>query len=707
MKKGLLIFILSLGTFGGFAQEASTSSNQSLVSNNQCPSFPNCVNLQFQELEKCFYIEVQDFVFQNFVVPENLIQTNFRGSIKVLFEVDKNGFFKVIYVSAVDDSLIEEAKRVFAKFPKIKPSTYNGNPTFSQYNIIIAIPLKSSEQQSSDAVVAAKTAKVSPKQLTELDSIVYKKFDNPQFNSHLNVPFSHSFYAHFDGAMNQVGANNHTASKPYTYIEVAKYYSLAAENEKIKKNKFGWWGRKLWNENLVEIQGDDYWFVLNPIFDLQRGTATGNKQVSTFINTRGINLSGGLGKKLNFTTTIYESQGRFADYYNTYAQYLKPAGGNPAIIPGIGISKDFKTDAFDFPSADANLTFAPSKFIDLQMGYGRNFIGDGYRSVVISDGASPYPYFKINTNFWKIKYTNTYMWLKDVRPAATLERTYSTKYMANHYFSLNINNKWNLGLFESVIWTDTNNRGFDMHFLNPIIFYRSVEFASSARTGNAVLGLTSKYKWNNSIAFYGQFLLDEFSLGDLKNEKDSWKNKFAYQVGLKYFNAFKVENLLLQLEFNHVRPYVYSHSEPITNYGHNNQSVGHPWGGNFQEFIAIARYHKSRLYADVKITFGTKGLDFDTTTDSDNYGGNIYKDYDIKRPYNSGVTVGQGIKTNIFITDLQAGYLVNQMTNMKLFGSFIYRSFNPNQNTTTVFNENNSWFSLGIRSDAFNWYFDY
>jgi hypothetical protein len=44
-----------------------------------------------------------------------------------------------------------------------------------------------------------------------------------------------------------------------------------------------------------------------------------------------------------------------------------------------------------------------------------------------------------------------------------------------------------------------------------------------------------------------------------------------------------------------VRPYVYSHSVPITNYGHNNQSIGHQWGGNFKEFIAIARYHKAGI----------------------------------------------------------------------------------------------------------------
>jgi hypothetical protein len=107
-----------------------------------------------------------------------------------------------------------------------------------------------------------------------------------------------------------------------------------------------------------------------------------------------------------------------------------------------------------------------------------------------SDGASPYPYFKINTNFWKIKYTNVYV-VKMFRPEVTLERTYATKFMANHYLSWNVSNRLNLGFFESVIWTNTNDRGFDASFINPIVFYRSVEFASSARTGNALLGLIS------------------------------------------------------------------------------------------------------------------------------------------------------------------------------------------------------------------------
>lgn len=710
MRKGLLTLLLSLCASLAFAQDTNSTPKKEVSSPARFPVFSNCENLDGSNLENCFYNAVQEFVFQNFVVPENLVQSNFQGKVKVLFEVDSKGFFKVIYVNAIDNSLIVEARRVFAKFPQIKPPTYNGNPTFSQYNISISIPLKSVEQQATEAIAVAAALEIknaSTKKLTELDSIPYQKFDNPQFKSHLNIPFSHSYYAHFDASMNQVGANNHTGSKPYTYAEVAKYYDIAAENGKIKKDKSGWWGRKLWNENLVEIQGDDYWFVINPIMDLQVGTAFGNKQVNTFVNTRGINFSGGLGSKVNFTTTIFESQGRFADYYNRYAESIKPSGGNPAIIPGIGIAKEFKTDAYDFPLAEANITFAPAKFVDFQLGYGRNFIGDGYRSLLEGDGTSPYPYFKINTNFWKIKYTNTYMWLKDVRSGATVDKTYSTKFMANHYLSWNISNRFNLGLFESVVWSDANNRGFDMYFVNPIIFYRAVEFAASGRTGNALLGLTYKYKWSNQVNFYGQLLIDEFSTDAIKGGDNSWKNKFAYQLGVKYFNAFKVDNLLLQLEYNHVRPYVYSHSDPLTNYAHTNQSMGHQWGGNFEELVGIARYHKGRFFADVKITYGIRGFDFDSSGANSNYGGNIFRDYDLDRYADTGVKVGQGNKTNVFITDLQAGYLINPMTNLKLFGSFIYRNFDPLQNTATTIKESTTWFSFGIRSDVFNWYFDY
>ena len=705
MKKYSSILLLLLYSFFSNAQTATKNAEQ-------FPVFPICENLYNKELESCFYTQVQDFIYNNFKVPENLTQSGFKGTVIVLFEVNDTGKFNVQYVDAVDEQLVKESKRVFAGFSQIGPPTFNGKPTYSKYTIKIAIPLKSAAEEAAEKEAikladAKNFSKNKDKELIEYDSIVYHKFNNPKFESHLNIPFSHSFYAHFDAAMNQLGANNHTASKPYTYAEVSKYFSLREENVKLLKNKTTWGGKKLWNEDLVQIQGEGYWFTMNAIFDLQTGISNPSIAKSTYLNTRGLQIQGGVGEELTFTTTIFESQGRFADYYNRYAESIKPSGGNPAIIPGIGIAKEFKTDSYDMPLAEANITYTPSKFINLQLGYGRNFIGDGYRSLITTDGVSPYPFFKINTTFWKIKYTNTYMFLKDVRDEVTADKTYATKYMANHYLSWNATKRWNIGFFESVVWANTNNRGFDMFFLNPIIFYRTVEFASSNKTGNALLGFTSKYKWDNQINLYGQFLIDEFSTSDVKAGNKSWKNKFGTQVGIKYFNAFNVENLLLQVEYNHVRPYVYSHSDPLTNYAHANQSLGHQWGGNFNEFIIVSRYHKGRFFADAKVTTGVRGLDFNTTEDSKNYGGDIYKDYDDNRAYDTNVKVGQGNKTHIFIADVQSGYLINPASNLKLFGSFIYRNFNPTQETITTFKEDTTWFSIGLRSDIFNWYFDY
>uniref|UniRef100_UPI00404AA6E5 gliding motility protein RemB n=1 Tax=Flavobacterium sp. TaxID=239 RepID=UPI00404AA6E5 len=546
-------------------------------------------------------------------------------------------------------------------------------------------------------------------ELKEFEEVAksYKPFKNPQFKSNLNIPFSHLNYMVFDALINQVGSNNHTATKPYTYAEVSKYYDFEAVNQALLKDKSTYLGRKLWNENLVAIQGENYWFTMNPILDLRVGKDVGSESSSTFVNTRGVNIEGVLGEQLSFSASIFESQGRFADYYNVYAASLKPSGGNPAIIPGIGIAKEFKTDAFDFPMATANIKYTPSSFLSLELGYDRNFIGDGYRSLLQSDGASPYPFLKINTTFWKIKYTNTYMWLKDVRPEVTIDGTYATKYMASHYLSYNVTKRLNIGLFENVVWTNTNDRGFDANFVNPIIFYRAVEFSSSSKTGNAVLGFTSKYKWNNQVNFYSQFIIDEFSIGDVKASNKSWRNKFGYQVGVKYYDAFKVKNLLLQLEYNQIRPYVYSHSNPLTNYGHNNQSMGHTWGANFREIIGIARYFKGRYFGEAKLIYGQRGLDFNTGTNTFNYGGNIYLDYDDDRPFDTGVGIAQGNKVNVVIADVQLGYIVNPASNLKLFGSLIYRDFNPTTETVSVVKSNTTWFSLGIRSDLFNWYFDY
>jgi hypothetical protein len=58
-----------------------------------------------------------------------------------------------------------------------------------------------------------------------------------------------------------------------------------------------------------------------------------------------------------------------------------------------------------------------------------------------------------------------------------------------------------------------------------------------------------------------------------------------------------------------------------------------------------------------------------------------------------GVKVGQGNKTN-FLLLISRRLLVNPVTNLKIFASLIYRSFDPMKNTGNTFKESTNWFSL-------------
>jgi hypothetical protein len=505
--------------------------------------------------------------------------------------------------------------------------------------------------------------------------------------------------------MNRVGTNAHTAQKPFIYSEVNRYYDFKSKIDSLKFKKSSWFGKKLWNENMVRIQGEDYWLTLDPGVDLQVGKDTGD-DIETYNNTRLVKLQGGLGDRLSFAAVVYESQGRFAGYFNRFAEARAPDGGNPAIIPGQGIAKSFKTDSYDYPVATGYVSYSPNKWFNVQLGHGQNFIGDGYRSLLLSDNASPYPFLKLNTTFWKLKYTNTWMSLRDVRPEVTENGSFRTKFVANHYLSYNVTKRLNIGLFETVIWENDNDRGFDFNYINPVIFYRAIEFSTGSRGGNAIIGLSTKYKFTDQLNAYGQFVIDEFSSSDVLGGEGSYKNKTGYQLGLKYYEPFKVKNLMVQLEYNRVRPYTYSHNTVTLNYGHNNQSLAHTLGANFSEFIGIARYHNKRMFGDLKIIVAKRGLEFDADTDTQFYGGNIYGTED-DRPSDNGNEIRQGNTADFFHTELQGGYVINPTTNLKVYASLIYRKLDTAVQQTNFFDENTTWVNFGVRTDLFNWYTDF
>lgn len=690
IKKYVLLVLLFPSIF--FAQQ------------EKYPVFDACKGVDIQSLKDCFYTQTKKMFFAEFKTPEIAKNESFKGTANTIFSVTAEGEFKLIYVNTPFNEVREEVNRAFMVLPRITPGWYNNHAIEMKFELPISFPIN---EVSKDSIEDNDGASLEIKKESLLDVVEKKRIADSTFlehNSKLNIPFTHRSYVDYEFALHKA-KGTHTASKPYTYNEIMPYYDLTKEKKKfLKPNKETWLGKKVWNEHLLQVKKKDYWLTVDLLFDVQMGKD--NSDIAyTFNNSRIVNVNGEIGKNISFSTTYSESQGRFAEYINSFitntAANVRPKNSE-GLVPGRGKTKGFKTDAHDYPVAEAYLAYTPNKYMQFQFGNGKNFIGDGYRSFILSDVSSPTTYLKMKVDFWKLQYTNIWMWNTEPSLSAVSDpNEHARKYVAAHYLSINLTNKLNLGLFETAVSAGEN--GIDAGFLNPILFYRSLEFNRGEDAGNAIVGLTAKYKLNKNISLYSQLVVDEFSVGNLGDLSD-WRHKYAYQLGVKYFDAFKVENLFLQLEYNHARPYTFAHKTPILNYGNYSQPLGHLWGANFREAVAIARYKKDRWSGSAKIIVGKKGFDLEDQAIS--YGGDIYQSYQ-DRFGDTGIEITQGNTAKIFMVDIQANYLINPSTNTSLFAGLSYRNFSSDTPLTSFPSGGNTWLSIGVRADLFNWYFDF
>ena len=81
------------------------------------------------------------------------------------------------------------------------------------------------------------------------------------------------------------------------------------------------------------------------------------------------------------------------------------------------------------------------------LGHGKHFIGDGYRSMMLSDNSFNYPYFKITTDVWKFKYVNLFSYFQDINFDIDKPDISKSKFSAIHYLSTNIGERLNIGIF--------------------------------------------------------------------------------------------------------------------------------------------------------------------------------------------------------------------------------------------------------------------
>ena len=149
-----------------------------------------------------------------------------------------------------------------------------------------------------------------------------------------------------------------------------------------------------------------------------------------------------------------------------------------------------------------------SPHVNLELGHGRNFIGNGIRSLFLSDFSNDYFYLKLNARVWKFQYQSIFAEL--IRPVqASRDILLPKKYFAAHYFNFHVTDNFDIGLFETVVFARENQ--FELQYLNPVILYRTVEGAIGS-PDNVLIGLDIKWNLWKKYSLYSQFVLDEFKV---------------------------------------------------------------------------------------------------------------------------------------------------------------------------------------------------
>lgn len=441
--------------------------------------------------------------------------------------------------------------------------------------------------------------------------------------------------------------------------------------------------------NLYEVNKENFFLAINPVIQYTVSKENDNDQ-HLFLNTRGIILRGRIADKIGFAASITDNQERDPLYVQQFISERKA-------VPGAGFFKDFKsTGGVDYFDARGYITTHVAKIIDIAFGYDKNFIGNGHRSLFLSDFSSNMLFLKLNTRIWKFNYQNLFMELTSGNRLGA-DNLFPKKYAAMHHLDVAVTKWLNVGLFEGIVFGRKNY--FEFGYLNPVIFYRSIE-QQNGSFDNSVAGFDLKANVAKKFQLYGQFLLDEFSRVESRKGSGWWGNKFGIQAGAKYIDAFKIKNLDLQVETNRVRPFTYSHRDSVANYTHYNQPLAHPLGANFQEFIGMARYQPAPrwlLYA--KAIYFKQGKDTGTTS----FGGNILlPNIPPFRKMDYGYEVGTGVTTKTALASMFISYELRP--NLFIEAAALYRRQNASLNS---FKKNTTVISLGFRWNVERREFDF
>ena len=489
----------------------------------------------------------------------------------------------------------------------------------------------------------------------------------------------------------------HNKASQYFYYNHPEYNGciragIGAKSWVRKLGKNSLWASPSWFYSYRDSANpSENYFVINPIVDFESGPPQqfGRQLLN---NGRGAEVIGKIGGRIAFTTQVYENQVIAREYtQNTMDSF--------GVIPGVGFWTKNGWNLGDYLSARSSVhtnlvnTASDKNYVLMSFGHDNQFVGYGYRSLILSNFSPASAYLRLNSKIGPFTYQNIFRELTvDNRFRAAIgDPIYEKKYLAAHRGALEFGKTgFELGFNEMIIHHRSGG-GMDLNYLNPIIFYRSIE-RDLGSGDNALIAFDARWK-KKAFTFYGQLLIDELNVKKVI-QGNHWSNKQAYQLGC-YFqpNLPEYGDFIMQVELNSVRPYTYSHWDKYTSYNHYNQALAHPLGSNFREGIVRVVLKPKYITGFVLIhttMIAMKG--FDPYVNGPNYGGNIL------RSYNSRVS-----DENVFMQQGELGRILNTKTQL-LYEVMPNMWFTLNAQYRTQSNVNKSseyYFSLGWK---WNWF---
>jgi hypothetical protein len=423
------------------------------------------------------------------------------------------------------------------------------------------------------------------------------------------------------------------------------------------------WSRKLKQESLLLVDSSNFKLSLDPLFYFEAGQDSKYSDSLYYTNTRGVLIRGSIGNDFAFESAFVENQAVMVDYVSNFVRSWE-------VVPGQGRVKKFKNNGYDFANASGVITYSPFKHLNIMAGAGKLFVGNGYRSLLLSDNAFNYPYFKINFHSKKWSYTAAWASMQVIKNGRFTfnilsEPIFTKKAYTFQYVSYRPIKRVELGLFQAVMWKaqGPSNTDFDFNILNPVIYAHTLQY-NLYDINNVMLGANLNIKATSSINLYGQLMIDDIS-----------NNKIGLQAGAKYFDVAGIKNLYVQGEFNKVNAYSYSLPTAYQSFSHYNQALAHPVGANFSELVGLINYRFKDFYLSAKLNLIDYGKD-----KFGYYAGNsVIRDY-VQTDIQANT---MQVKANTQIIDIKLGYLVNRSSNLNFAVGAMLRNhksdFNPLQ----------------------------